>query len=368
MLLTSVHDTPYPKGCWMSGVVGHLMYAILGAKAARARGVRVDLIVDRHQDSYLCGAYLGCDIQTLPEAICIGTGEPVGYGTVPLERSPLTGGPVRPWTLEHAGRSYRPRDIHRLLYGRTHLVFGWAGAERVHTVPWEHLADYAADVFHDALHLYAPGERQLAYLFGWLTHIVGDSLIKSVRPGIDLNLIDGKYTAKNRPIQDLVTFHEIGRKELGLRWDDLLADMAAAPVEPIQLHYMRVTKPQGRLATSFSNAWNPELQSLAMRVCAENRAYQRIRTARLLKKYRLVQRNGEWHCSKELSAASGGLTYSEMVKAAERAGFRRALWQMGEAVARLMIDVVERVPELAERLRGASNVSWEELERRWKRP
>ena len=73
-----------------------------------------------------------------------------------------------------------------------------------------------------------------------MTHIVGDSLIKSVRPDLKLELLDGKYTPRNRPIQDLVTYHEVGRRELRLNWDALLADVADTPVEPIQMHYMRV--------------------------------------------------------------------------------------------------------------------------------
>ena len=60
-----------------------------------------------------------------------------------------------------------------------------------------------------------------------MAHVVSDSLIKSVQPGIELHLLDGKYTPRNRPIQDLVTFHEIGVKEFGLNWAALLADLAA---------------------------------------------------------------------------------------------------------------------------------------------
>ncbi len=333
----------------MSGVIGHAIYAILGAHEAKRDGCAIVSPIFRHWDSYLCGAYLGCDIQTLPEAVCLDTGQPVGYGTVPLDRSPLTGGPVRPWSLEHNGRSYRPRDIHRLLYGRSHLVFGWTAAERSHTVPWDHLADFASCVFQDAMSIYAPGERQLAYLCGWLAHIVGDSLIKSVRSGLNLHLIDGTYTARNRPVQDLVTFHEVGRKELGLRWNDVLADLATAPVEPIQLHYMRVTQPQGRLGTLFGQAWNPALDSLAKRVFEENRKYQSLRTTRLLKRYRLSEKNGRQECAAELTAQSGGLGYDQMVKIAERAGFREALATIGREVARLFRDVVQRTPELARR-------------------
>lgn len=53
----------------MSGIVGHMMYAVLGEKAARQRKLPVAPIIQRHYASYLCGSYLGCDIQTLPEAV-----------------------------------------------------------------------------------------------------------------------------------------------------------------------------------------------------------------------------------------------------------------------------------------------------------
>ena len=49
-----------------------------------------------------------------------------------------------------------------------------------------------------------------------LAHVVGDSLIKSEQPGIELFLLNGKYTPQNRPIQDLYAFHVVGRQEMGL--------------------------------------------------------------------------------------------------------------------------------------------------------
>ena len=128
----------------VSGIIGHTMYAVLGAQAAAARRLPVAPLLRRHWDSYLCGAYLGCDIQTLPEAVCVDTGREVGYGTVPLEKSPITGGAVRPWKLVFAGHEYTARDIHRLFYGRAHLVFGWSAEEHRLQEPWDHLADYFA--------------------------------------------------------------------------------------------------------------------------------------------------------------------------------------------------------------------------------
>jgi hypothetical protein len=315
--------------------------------------------------SYLAGSYLGCDIQTMPEAICVDTGKEVGYGTAPLETSPLTGGAVKPWKLKFGGREYRPREIHRMFYGRSHLVFGWSAADRKHAVPWDHLPDYAAMAVQDTIDLFGPGQRKLAYLFGWLTHVVGDSLIKSVRPGITLDLLDGKYTQANRPIQDLVTFHEIGRSEFKLDWASLLHDLSETPVEPAQLHYMRVGRPRGMLAADFPNAWAAEHEMLLLRILAENRHYQKIRNPRLLKQLALEKTNAGWKCDDELSRCAGGLDYAEMVELADKANFRHALWQMGEAIVTLFEQVIERVPAL-QKLPDPTVPTWTEVTNRWK--
>jgi len=101
----------------MSGIIGHTIYALLGEQSATARRLPIVSLIRRHRASYLCGAYLGCDIQTVPEAVCVDTGCEVGYGTVPLSKSPLTGGAVRPWKLAQDGRDYAARDIHQLTDG-----------------------------------------------------------------------------------------------------------------------------------------------------------------------------------------------------------------------------------------------------------
>jgi hypothetical protein len=330
----------------MSGIVGHTMYALLAEQKLRPRHPAVADLLKRNRASYLCGAYLGCDIQTLPEAICVDTGEEVGYGTVPLEKSPLTGGPVKPWTLRHEDTEYRARDIHDRFYGRAHLVFGWHAADRRHTVPWDHLADYAAMTFQDALDLFPAGDSKLAYLFGWLVHIVGDSLIKSIRPGLSMKLLDGLYTPRNRPVQDLVTYHEVGVKELGLDWPKLLADLAAAPVEPVQTHYMRAARPRGVLAQSFTNAWSPADEKLLTRVCEENRRYLRKYLTRLLPQYELKNEAGMLRCDPELSRQSGGLSYDQMVVEARRAGLRETLGKIADESAELCGQVIERVPAI----------------------
>jgi hypothetical protein len=349
----------------MSGIIGHTMYAVLAGKAARQGKLPIAPIIHRHYASYLCGAYLGCDVQTMPEAVCVDTGKEVGYGTAPLEKSPLTGGEVRPWSLDVDGKSFRPRDIHRLFYGRSHLVFGWSTADRQQTVPWDHLPDYCAAVVQDAMELFGPGERKLAYLFGWMAHIVGDSLIKSVQPGITLELHGGKYTPMNRPIQDLISYHEIGVKEFGLNWPALLSDLAETPVEPVQHHFMRVAQPRGELAAHFPNAWAPDRAELLKTVLHENRRYQAIRNPRLLKLYRLRKNRSAWECSEELTRQSGGLRYPEMVRLADAANFRHALWDMGEAIVALFEQVIERSPFLQD-LPTAGGPTWSDITARWR--
>jgi hypothetical protein len=330
----------------MSGIIGHLTYAILAGKAAARCRLPIAGLLDRHRPSYLAGAYLGCDVQTLPEAVCRDTGQEVGYGTVPLSQSPITGGVVSPWTLKFEGSEFSPRDVHRTFYGRAHLVFGWTEQDRRLAVAWDDLPEYMATVVGDALTLFGSEERHLAYVLGWMTHIVSDSLIKSVRPGIDLHLLDGKYTPRNRPIQDLICFHEIGRKELRLDWSSLLADLVDTPVEPIQLHYMRVCEPRGQLANLAPGGWIPERAPLLRKVLAENRRYQGIRNGRLLKQLALSRTPGGWQCDDQLSKQTGGLTYAEMVDLAETAGYRRALRKMAEAIVDMFVQVHQQEPLL----------------------
>lgn len=349
----------------MSGIIGHTMYAILGAKAAAQRRLPVAPLVARHWASYLAGSYLGCDIQTMPEAICVDTGKEVGYGTVPLEKSPLTGGAVRPYYLVFENHPYRPNEMHEIFYGRAHLTFGWSRQEGELVVPRDHLPDYCTAAVADALQLFGPGERPLAYTLGWMTHLVGDGLIKSIWPGVTLHLVDGKYTRKNRPIQDLFTYHEVGRKELQLNWPALLADLAETPVEPIQLHTMRVEKPRGRLARDFPEGWVPGREGLLRAVLQENRRYLQIYNRQVLAEMELKRAGAGWQCHADLQQATGGLSYAQMIEAAEEAHFRHALWQIAEAIADLFGEVSRLVPELRQMPRS-DGPTWAELSKRWK--
>ena len=79
----------------MSGIVGHSLYAVLGLKAAAQRKLPLVRLAQRHFASFTAGACIGCDIQVMPEAICVDSGCEAGFGRVPVDKSPITGGPVR---------------------------------------------------------------------------------------------------------------------------------------------------------------------------------------------------------------------------------------------------------------------------------
>ena len=350
----------------MSGIIGHSTYAILAMKAAAARELPIANVIQRHLSDYLAGAYLGCDIQTVPAAVCVDTGKRVGYGVSPIEKSPITGGEVRPFTIKAGDREFTPREIHDTFYGRTHLILGWKAGDEARKVPQPKLLDYLADVAGDAIELYGPGERQLAYVMGWLTHVTGDGLIKSVIDGVNLNLLDGKYTAKNRPIQDLVSFNEIGIKELGLNWAALLDDLATTPVAPVQLHYMKCGRRRGRLGAHFDEGWDPEYEPLLRVLLVENRSYQRIRNPVLIRQLSLKKSpSGELVCDPELSRVTGGLSYTEMIEAARESNFRHALWQMGEIIAEFFEKLTDRQERLQNLPISTNDPGWKELTRRW---
>ncbi|MEQ1860833.1 MAG: hypothetical protein ABMA13_12935 [Chthoniobacteraceae bacterium] len=346
----------------MSGIIGHTLYAVLGAKAAAARRLPVVPVAERHWGSYLCGAYLGSDIQTMPEAVCVDTGREVGYATARLEKSPITGGSVRPFRLATPDGPLSPYKIFEEFYGRAHLVFGWTKRDAELRVPWDHLPDYFAAVVGDVFTHFGGDERSLAYACGWIVHVVSDSLIKSVQPGIDLHLLDGKYTPRNRPIQDLMCCHEIGEKELHLDWPALLASLAAAPVEAVQSHYMRVAEPRGEFAKLFADGWEPSRAPVLAAVLAENRRWCAIHAQDVMRDLALT--NGE--CSAAIRELTG-LNYVQMVALANEAHYRHALWQMAEAIAEMFAAVVQRAPKLAA-LPAPEPGDWPELARRWRKP
>lgn len=350
----------------MSGMVGHTLFAILGLKAAAARKLPVVGIASQQRASYLAGAYLGCDVQTMPEAVCVDTGKEVGYGTVPVEKSPLTGGAVRPWSLKVADKEYRPKEIHETFYGRSHVVFGYPRQQRELAVPWDHLADYLAAATEDTYEFFGPGKRPLAYVLGWLAHVVSDSLIKSVQPGIDLYLLDGKYTPRNRPIQDLFMYYELGEQEFHLDWPAMFADLVETPVEPAQLHYMRIAEPRGQLARYFPHEWRADQQELLRAVLAENRRWCRFHAQDVLHDMRLLPAaNGRPECSDAIRQLTG-MNYAQMMAAANDARLRRACWQMGEAIADMFAAVVHRSPRLAAEP-ADEGPAWDEIARLWQR-
>lgn len=346
----------------MSGIIGHSMYAVLGLKAAAQRRLPMASVAQRHFASFLAGAYIGSDIQVMPEAICLDTRREVGFGTVPLEKSPITGGPVRQFRLATPEGPMTAQQVHQHFYGRAHLVFGWVKQDETLRVPWDHLADYFAAVMEDAFELFGPGERPVAYALGWIVHVVSDSLIKGIQPGIDLKLLDGRYTTRNRPVQDLVTFHEIGIKEFHLNWPAMFSDLADTPVEPLQLHYMRCAKPQGHLAKLFSDGWIPESEPTLRAVLAENRRYVRHHAKDVLDSMKLT--NGE--CQESLRQIVG-LNYAKMIEAANQANLTHTLWKIGDEIATMFEAVSHRSPRLAA-MPADDGPGWKEMETRWRLP
>jgi hypothetical protein len=345
----------------MSGIIGHTIYAVLAAKSAEARKLPIAPVIRRHFPSYLSGSYLGCDVQTVPAAVCVDSGEHVGYGSGVPERSPVTGGLVKPWRLPYRGREVTPREIHDTFYGRSHLILGWSKDKTAHTIGWNDYLDFASDVAGDALELFGPSHRALAWVLGWMTHVTGDGLIKSVLRGINLHLIDGVYTATNRPVQDLVSFNQVGITDLGLDWEVLLDEAAKAPVEPVQLHYMRAAVKRGRLAAHFPDGWEPELEPLLRQVLAQNHRYQQIRNARIIRQLTL---DAEGNCDAALSQTANGLSYDEMLAAAENAKFQNALWQIGEIIADGFEKVIAR-QSLLQELPQPDEPTNQELSERW---
>ena len=346
----------------MSGIVGHTMYAVLALKAAEQRGLPLAAISRRNFASFIAGAYLGCDVQTMPEAICVDTGRECGYGTVPVERSPFTGGAVKQFRLATPEGAMTAHMVHERFYGRAHLVFGWTGRDQPLRVPWDHLPDYFAAAIEDAFGLFPPSERAIAYALGWIVHVVGDSLIKGIQPGIGLNLVDGRYTPRNRPVQDLFTFHEIGIRELRLNWPALFNDMADTPVEALQLHYMRCAEPRGRLAEFFGGGWRPGDGPTLHSVLAENRRWVRHHAHDVLEDMKLT----EGEC-REVTRRLVGLNYREMIAAAERADLRGTLRKIGEEAATMFGAVAHRSKALSG-LPADDGPSWDEIVARWRDP
>jgi len=319
----------------MSGIIGHTLYAELALRECLRRKQRWAAVLQKHRASFHAGAYIGSDIHVMPEAVCVDTGKEVGFGTVPLERSPITGGPVRRFRLDTPDGPLTATQVHERFYGRSHLVFGWTQAEKELRVPWDHLPEYFAAVISD---LDPAQEHSLAYTLGWIVHVVSDSLIKGQQQGIELNLVDGRYTTRNRPVQDLISYHDIGIAELGMNWPQDLTAMASTPVEDCQVHYMRCTGARGQLAKLFPDGWKPESSATLRAVLSENRRYVRQHAEDEIASMQLT--DGE--CRTELRERSGH-TLAQMREAAQKAGFREILDTMTAQILRMFADVEQRL-------------------------
>jgi len=138
------------------------------------------------------------------------------------------------------------------------------------------------------------------------------------------------------------------------------------PIEPLQAHYMRVGQAQGHLGNKFKAGWEPQRLTVLLEVMAENRRYQRIRNGRILKQLALKKTDKGLQCDKILSERAKGLKYPEMLELAEKANFRHALWQMGEAIADIFSEVVRLMPEMNEVWQG-DKPTWKEIGSKWRK-
>jgi hypothetical protein len=319
----------------MSGIIGHTLYAEMALRRMVKEKRRWASILMEHRPSFHAGAYIGSDIQVMPEAVCVDTGCEVGFGTVPLEASPLTGGRVRRFRLDTPEGPLTANQVHERFYGRSHLIFGWRQIEQVLRIPWDHLPDYFAAVIHDLSNRNA---RSLAYTLGWIVHVVSDSLIKGQQNGIELHLLNGRYTAENRPVQDLISFHDIGIAELQMDWNRVFSDIAKTPVEEIQFHYMRVAEPSGELEQWFPEGWQMDAAPTLRCVLAENRRYLGKHAEDELAAMRLV----EGDCNAAIQKRCG-MNLHEMREAARRAGFRAMLDVMTEHILKMLEEISVRV-------------------------
>ena len=320
-----------------------MTYAILALEEMKARGLSCAGLIERHVPSYLAGTYLAADVMTLPGGYCRQCGEEYGYSSSRPEKCPVDGAAVEPYLLGHEGEQYSPKEILRRFYGRSHLTFGWhVEDEKCLVIRWEELPDYLGACLVDCTEFYPLKEQSRSYVLGWMAHVVSDALIKSNQPGLDLYLLNGTYTPENRPIQDLYSFHEVGKKELGLEWERLLKDLAETPVEPIQVHCMRMTSPRGKLAQRFPEGWIPQCEGLMLKVMAENRRFMRIYNRDILHEVKLHDGPDGPECNEEQSRKAKGKTWPEMIRICEEANFRSALDYIGKSIA----DLFEQVDEV----------------------
>jgi hypothetical protein len=78
---------------------------------------------------------------------------------------------------------------------------------------------------------------------------------------------------------------------------------------------------------------------LLQAVLAENRRYFRFWTRHEYELLQLRQTPAGWECHEDLSRLTGGLSYAQMLQAAEQAGLRRAIGQIAGKIAEVWEDL-----------------------------
>jgi len=219
----------------------HVTYAVLGAQAATARRLPVAPLLRRHWASYLCGAYLGCDIQTFPKQCVWTRAAKSGTAWCRWPESPhRRRGPAMEALLD--GREYtRVTSTGCFTGDRTWSLAGarrnstcrnpgtiWPITSRARPLTRGPALARANVRWPISSHARARGRRQ-------------SHQVRPRRP--EAAFTRRQYTPRNRPIQDLITFHEVGRKELNLNWARPAGGSRWLPaVESLQPHTMRVAR------------------------------------------------------------------------------------------------------------------------------
>ena len=120
---------------------------------------------------------------------------------------------------------------------------------------------------------------------------------------------------------------------------------------------MRCAKPQGHLA-GLPEA-EPTVRAV-LAVLAENRRWVRHHAEDVLADLQLS--NGD--CNERIRQLVG-MSYPEMIAAADKADFRHTLWHIGEQIAALFEAVSHRCARLAA-LPAEEGPGWEEITQRWR--
>lgn len=271
----------------MSGSVGHQFIAAVTALTLRGHAdLPVAGPVVRCPEHARTGAYLGADIQIMPDYVCGRCG--ALWGIVRPDFRCTCGTPaaqLQRFTFEHDGREWGRRSVQQVFYGRTHacLANDAPGSDR-DNLPWAELPKLAGHMLqvasrrpsHLANATYpATNEEAVSWVVGWVSHIVQDNVVKdTVDLGVEYDILDGKYGPQTRVAYEwliLTSFsYDLGLDPAGLLYTD-----TSHGDNGLLTHYLMVEQPSAYASLGMDGRWpaRPEQRSLAEAVQRENRRY-----------------------------------------------------------------------------------------------